>query len=103
MIEDGLIWMMPRAAFDDLRARSSEFGTHYLRSLEERLISALQPRNSSGQTLFMTPMGELSDPSRSRAPQTTIAEAALHVAARRLIAAGRRRQRLRHHHGPRPA
>jgi len=57
MIEDGLVWMMPRAAFDELRARSSEFGTHYLRSLEERLISALQPRNSSGQTLFMTPIG----------------------------------------------
>jgi len=77
MIEDGLVWMMPRAAFDELRARSSEFGTHYLRSLEERLISALQPRNSSGQTLFMTPMGELirSEPIVVT-PQTTIAEAA---------------------------
>ena len=77
MIEDGLVWMMPRAAFDELRAKSSEFGTHYLRSLEQRLISALQPRSSSGQTLFMTPMGELirSEPIVVT-PQTTIAEAA---------------------------
>ena len=59
MIEDGLVWMLPRKAFDDLRGASPEFGTFYLLSLEERLISALQPRNSSGQTLFMTPMREL--------------------------------------------
>ena len=77
MIEDGLIWMMPRTAFDMLRAASPEFGTFYLRSLEERLVSALTPRNSSGQTLFMTPMGELirSEPIVV-SPETSIADAA---------------------------
>jgi CBS domain-containing protein len=77
LIEDGLIWTMPRNAFDGLRASSSEFDTYYIRSLEERLTSAVQPRSSSGQTLFMTPMGELvrSEPIVV-APDTTIAEAA---------------------------
>jgi CBS domain-containing protein len=82
LIEDGLIWMMPRAAFDVLRANSPEFAAHYLRSLEERLVSAMQPRNSSGQTLFMTPMGELirREPI-TVAPDTTIAEAARKMSA----------------------
>lgn len=77
MIEDGLVWMMPRKAFDELRGASPEFGTFYLLSLEERLISALQPRNSSGQTLFMTPMRELlrSEPVVVT-PGTAIADAA---------------------------
>jgi len=77
LIEDGLIWMMPRVAFDALRVQSPEFDIYYIRSLEERLTSALQPRNSSGQTLFMTPMGELvrSEPIMVT-PETTIAEAA---------------------------
>jgi CBS domain-containing protein len=77
MIEDGLIWTMPRVAFDGLRANSPEFDTFYICSLEERLIAALQPRKSSGQTLFMTPMGELirCEPVVV-APDTRIAEAA---------------------------
>lgn len=77
LIEDGLIWTMPRNAFDGLRAGSPEFDTYYIRSLEERLTSAVQPRSSSGQTLFMTPMGELvrNEPILV-APDTTIAEAA---------------------------
>lgn len=77
LIEDGLIWMMPKAAFDLLRTNSPGFSTYYIRSLEERLVSALQPRNSSGQTLFMTPMGELiARGPVAVAPATTIAEAA---------------------------
>ena len=82
LIEDGLVWMMPRAAFDVLRANSPEFAAHYLRSLEERLVSAMQPRSSSGQTLFMTPMGELvrREPI-TVAPDTTIAEAARKMSA----------------------
>src|SRR5512134_738451 len=77
LIEDGLIWTMPRVAFDGLRANSPEFDTFYICSLEERLIAAVQPRKSSGQTLFMTPMGELirCEPVVV-APRTTIAEAA---------------------------
>jgi len=82
LIEDGLVWMIPRAAFDVLRASSPEFAAHYLRSLEERLVSALQPRVSSGQTLFMTPMGELvrREPI-TVAPATSIAEAARKMSA----------------------
>jgi CBS domain-containing protein len=36
LIEDGLIWTMPREAFDALRAASPDFDTYYIRSLEER-------------------------------------------------------------------
>jgi CBS domain-containing protein len=78
MIEDGLIWIMPRAAFDALRAASPEFETHYIRSLEERLIAGVQQAaNSSTQELFMTPMGELvrREPVVVT-PDTTIAAAA---------------------------
>jgi CBS domain-containing protein len=78
MIEDGLIWTMPRAAFDALRAASPEFETHYIRSLEERLIAGVQQAaNSSSQELFMTPMGELvrREPVVVT-PDTTIAAAA---------------------------
>lgn len=77
LIEDGLIWTMPRAAFDALRGSSPEFDTYYIRSLEDRLTSAVQPRGSSGQTLFMTPMSELvrSEPIMVT-PATPIAEAA---------------------------
>ncbi len=77
LIEDGLIWMMPRAAFDALRVQSPEFDIHYIRSLEDRLTSALQPRHSTGQTLFMTPMQELvSNEPIVVTPQTSIAAAA---------------------------
>jgi CBS domain-containing protein len=77
LIEDGLVWMMPGDAFDDLRGNSSEFDTFYIRSLEERLTTALQPRGSSGQTLFMTPMGKLADREPVGVPpETTIAAAA---------------------------
>jgi len=79
LIEDGLIWMMPQEAFDELRTHSTEFDTFYICSLEERLISALQPTGSSTptQTLFMTPMGELANRAPiAVTPQTTIAEAA---------------------------
>lgn len=77
LIEDGLIWMMPRAAFDALRVQSPEFDIHYIRSLEDRITSALQPRHSTGQTLFMTPMQELvrNEPIVVT-PQTSIAAAA---------------------------
>jgi CBS domain-containing protein len=82
MIEDGLVWMMPQAIFDALRSSSAEFDTYYVRSLEERLTSALQPRGSSGQTLFMTPMGELvrREPV-AVSPDNTIAEAARRMSA----------------------
>ncbi len=79
LIEDGLIWSMPQVAFDALRAASSEFDTHYIRSLEERLIAGVQakPKNSSGHELFMTPMGELlRHPLVVVTTDTTIAEAA---------------------------
>lgn len=77
LIEDGLIWIMPRAVLDALRASSPEFDTHYICSIEERLISTTLSRNSSGQTLFMTPMGELVRCALVVAsPDTTIAEAA---------------------------
>jgi CBS domain-containing protein len=77
LLEDGLIWTMPRTAFDALRAAAPAFGTFYIRSLEERLTLALTPRNSSGQTLFMTPMGEIMGGDAIRVPaETTIAAAA---------------------------
>jgi CBS domain-containing protein len=77
MIEDGLIWSMPRTVLDALRASSPDFDTHYICSIEERLISTTQSRNSSGQTLFMTPMGELVRCGLVVAsPDTTIAAAA---------------------------
>lgn len=82
LIEDSLVWMMPKAAFEVLRASSPEFSTYFLRGLEERLTAALQPRASSGQTLFMTPMGELvrREPVVV-APDNTIAEAARRMSA----------------------
>jgi CBS domain-containing protein len=77
LIEDGLIWCMPRAVLDELRAGSPEFDTYYICSIEERLIATSQSRNSSGQTLFMTPMGELVKCGLVVAtPDTSIAEAA---------------------------
>lgn len=77
LIEDGLIWTMPRAAFDSLRAASPAFDAHYIRSLEERLIAGVRSQASSDQTLFMTPMSELVRRKPiSVTPQTTIAEAA---------------------------
>src|SRR5688500_7972176 len=50
LIEDGLIWTMPREAFDALRGASAEFDTHYIRGLESRLIAGIQMRSpdSSG-------------------------------------------------------
>ena len=58
-IEDCLVWSLPRTALDELRARSTGFEAFFIRSLEERLTAAIQPRASAGQTLFMTPLGEL--------------------------------------------
>jgi CBS domain-containing protein len=82
LIEDGLIWIMPRAAFDQLRSASLEFDTFYIRSLEDRLITALQPgggRNET-QTLFMTPMGELA----RRAPITVTPDTTIAAAAKKM-------------------
>lgn len=79
LIEDGLVWMMPQAAFDQLRNKSTEFDNFYIRSLEERLIAALRPQAESNQTqtLFMTPMGELAKREPvTVTPDTSIAEAA---------------------------
>jgi CBS domain-containing protein len=79
LIEDGLIWMMPQASFDSLRSESPEFDSFYIRSLEERLIAALQQTSGATetQTLFMTPMGELTERAPiSVAPDTSIAAAA---------------------------
>lgn len=79
LIEDGLIWLMPQTAFDDLRTRSTPFNTFYIRSLEQRLIAALQPASGSSQTqtLFMTPMGELARRKPiTVTPDTTISDAA---------------------------
>ena len=81
LIEDGLVWSMPRIAFDQLRGQSDAFDKFFLRSLEERLTSALQGRTSSGQTLFMTPMGELVHRGPvSVGPETTIADCARQMA-----------------------
>ena len=81
LMEDGLIWSMPHAAFDALRAASPEFDTHYIRSLEERLIAGVQqPVNSSGQELFMTPMGELV----RRAPVVVTPDTTIAAAARQM-------------------
>ncbi|MCE3284252.1 MAG: hypothetical protein K0R70_508 [Steroidobacteraceae bacterium] len=76
-IEDCLVWGLPRKALDELRSRSPGFETFFIRSIEERLIAATQPRASTGQTLFMTPMGELARGELvAAAPETTIAAAA---------------------------
>jgi CBS domain-containing protein len=82
LIEDGLIWMMPQAAFDKLRGQSMEFDSFYIRSLEERLIAALQPEGGSGrsQTLFMTPMGELA----KREPVTVTPDTSISAAAKKM-------------------
>ena len=79
LIEDGLIWTMPREAFDALRGASAEFDTHYIRGLESRLIAGIQMRapDASGQELFMTPMSDLVRRELVVVtPQTSIAEAA---------------------------
>ena len=80
LIEDGLIWMMPQVAFEELRNKSAtSFDNYYIRSLEERLIAALKPHaeSSQTQTLFMTPMGELAKREPiTVTPGTSIAEAA---------------------------
>jgi CBS domain-containing protein len=82
LIEDGLIWMIPRAAFDALRTASLDFDTFYIRSLEDRLISALQPEGGRNQTqtLFMTPMGELA----KRAPITVTPDTTIAAAAKKM-------------------
>jgi CBS domain-containing protein len=79
LIEDGLIWGMPKAAFDELRAGSRAFDDFYIRSLEERLSGALRQAAGEGgaAAMFMTPLAELArrEPI-SVAPGTSIAEAA---------------------------
>jgi CBS domain-containing protein len=82
LIEDGLVWMMPQAAFDELRTQSAAFDTFYIRNLEERLIAALQPEGGSGrsQTLFMTPMGELA----KREPVTVTPDTSISAAAKKM-------------------
>lgn len=82
LIEDGLVWMMPQAAFDELRTQSTTFDTFYIRNLEERLIAALQPEGGSGrsQTLFMTPMGELA----KREPITVTPDTSISAAAKKM-------------------
>jgi CBS domain-containing protein len=86
LIEDGLIWTMPPSAFDELRARCTEFDNFYIRSLEERLIAALQPVSGSQQTqtLFMTPMGELA----KREPVTVTPDTSIAAAAKQMSAHG---------------
>lgn len=86
MIEDGLVWMMPRTAFDELRTHSGEFDAFYIRSLEERLTAALQTgaSRSSTQTLFMTPMGELA----RRAPISVTPDTTISTAARKMSEQG---------------
>lgn len=78
LIEDGLIWTMPREAFDALRGASAQFDTHYIRGLESRLIAGIQMQSpNAGQELFMTPMAELVRRELVVvSPQTSIAEAA---------------------------
>ena len=82
LIEDGLVWTMPQSAFNELRGQSTEFDNFYIRSLEERLIAALQPESGSGraQTLFMTPMGELA----KRAPVTVSPDTQISAAAKKM-------------------
>ena len=76
-IEDGLFWYLPRAALEALRAGSPAFETFFIRSVEQRLLAATQPRDSSGDALYMTPMGELVCRELVVAtPVTTIADAA---------------------------
>lgn len=86
LIEDGLIWLMPRQAFDDLRARCQAFDNFYIRSLEDRLVSALQPAASASptQTLFMTPLGELAQ----RAPISVTPDTTIRAAARKMAEHG---------------
>ncbi|MBX3725261.1 MAG: cyclic nucleotide-binding/CBS domain-containing protein [Xanthomonadales bacterium] len=79
LIEDGLIWRMPKAAFDALRAASPAFDDFYIRSLEERLVSALREHEGAGgaAALFMTPLSELTRREPVLAsPDTPIAQAA---------------------------
>lgn len=80
LIEDGLIWTMPRAAFDALRGASADFDTHYMRGLESRLIAGARAQAGSdehSQELFMTPMNELIRRELVVVtPQTSIADAA---------------------------
>lgn len=76
-IEDSLIWRLPRVVFDELRKQCVDFNTFYIRSLDERLMAALKSRGGVGQTLFMTPMGELIRQSPvTVSPDTPIVEAA---------------------------
>jgi CBS domain-containing protein len=78
LIEDGLLWCMPKTVFDALRAGSPGFDDFYIRSLEERLVGALRESGGGEATaLFMTPMDELARRAPvSVPPGASIAEAA---------------------------
>lgn len=82
LIEDGLLWLMPQAAFDELRTESPDFDTFYIRDLENRLISALKGTRNESQTktLFMTPMGDLT----RREPITVTPDTPISMAARKM-------------------
>jgi CBS domain-containing protein len=82
LVEDGLIWTMPQASFDELRSQSARFDTFYIRNLEERLTVALQPAAGSGQTqtLFMTPLADLA----KREPVTVTPDTTIAAAARKM-------------------
>ncbi|WP_202841415.1 DUF294 nucleotidyltransferase-like domain-containing protein [Luteimonas saliphila] len=79
LIEDSLLWLMPKADFDDLRAGSRAFDDFYIRSLEERLVGALQESAAGKQsaTLFLAPLSELSRRAPISVPRgTPVADAA---------------------------
>lgn len=79
LIEDSLVWRMPKSDFDELRAASREFDDFYIRSLEERLVGALRESAGGNRTeaLFMTPLAELTTRAPISVPRdTSIADAA---------------------------
>jgi CBS domain-containing protein len=84
LIEDSLLWCMPRTAFDDLRAASRAFDDFYIRSLEQRLVGALEGSAAGKQTatLFLTPLSQLARRAPISVPRATpVAEAARAMSA----------------------
>lgn len=76
MIEDGLVYLLPVAAFRALCAADSAFDQFYVRTLEQRLRGDTD--SNAGNTMLAMPVGQLA----GRAPVMIDADASIAQAAR---------------------
>lgn len=78
LIEDGLIYLLPVADFNALRATNPRFEQHFVCTLEERMRLAAETASGGGNELLVTPVGRLG----SRMPVMVAPGSSIREAAR---------------------